>query len=254
MESHYPGQPSNQGLPINPAKWVLSGFKGGNGQSPQNAPAPTSGNGLADPAVLLPLLQSLGLPEEVMEVVRARVALQKTPKKVSREKELSLLRAKIDVLDQQITRLNKSVLFHQDMLRENEDALSSKQRNPDIAFRDLTAKGFTPTPSPVRTPAQSDNEGEEGEGGEDEGVPDVSMEQDSGGFGAIGNAARPIAGTFLKRRCLGPADVLTEVVEREIPTEDRRSRRKLWKNGLQGILRLEQEAYERDAVLLGTQL
>ena len=34
-----------------------------------------------------------------------------------RKKELSLLRAKIDVLDQQITRLNKSVLFHQDKLR-----------------------------------------------------------------------------------------------------------------------------------------
>ena len=57
-----------------------------------NAPL-TSGDGLADPAVLLPLLQSLGLPEEVMKVVRARVAPQKTPKKVSREKELSLLRA-----------------------------------------------------------------------------------------------------------------------------------------------------------------
>ena len=115
-ESHYPGQPSNQGLPNNPAKRVLRGFKGGNGQSPLNvaptAPAPTSGNGLADPAVLLPLLQSLGLPVEVMVVVRARVAPQKTPKKVSRRKELSLHRAKIDVLDQQITRLNKSVLFH----------------------------------------------------------------------------------------------------------------------------------------------
>ena len=58
-----------------------------------NMPAPASGNGLADPAVLLPLLQSLGLPEEVIELVRARVAPPKTPKKVSREKELSLLRA-----------------------------------------------------------------------------------------------------------------------------------------------------------------
>ena len=65
-------------------------------------------------------------------------------------------------------------------LRENEDALSSKQKERaqlDSAFRDLMAKGFTPTPSPVRTPAESDNEGEEGDGGEDEGVPDVSMEQ-----------------------------------------------------------------------------
>ena len=44
-------------------------------------------NGLAHPAVLLPLLQSLGLPEEVLEVVRARVASQKAPKKVSREED-----------------------------------------------------------------------------------------------------------------------------------------------------------------------
>ena len=81
-------------------------------------------------------------------MVRARVAQPETPKKNSREKELSLLRAKIDVLDQQIARLNKSVLFHQDKLRENEDALSTKQQERaqiDSAFRDFTAKGFTPT-------------------------------------------------------------------------------------------------------------
>ena len=44
-------------------------------------PAPTFGDGLADLAVLLPLLQSLGLPEEVLELVRARVAQPKAPKK-----------------------------------------------------------------------------------------------------------------------------------------------------------------------------
>ena len=164
-ESHYPGQPSNHSLPFNPTKRLLRSSKGGNGQSPPNTastmPAPASGNGLADPEVLLPLLQSHGLPEEVLELVRARVAQPKTPNKMSGEKELSLLRAKIDVLDQQITRLNKSVLFHQDKLRENEDALSTKQQERaqlDIAFRDLTAKGF----SPVRTPVQSHNEGDEG--------------------------------------------------------------------------------------------
>ena len=89
-ESHYPGQPSNQGLPINSMKRVLRGFKGGNGQSPPNVvptfPVPASNQGLADPAMLLPLVQSLGLPVEVLEGVRARVATQKTPKKVSREK------------------------------------------------------------------------------------------------------------------------------------------------------------------------
>ena len=139
-------------------------------------------------------------------MVRARVAPQKSHKKVSWEKELSLLRAKIDVLGQQITRLNKSVLFHQEKLRENEDALSSKQAEHaqlEVAFRDLTAKGSTPTPSQVRSPAQSDSEGEEGEGGEEEGDPDVSMEQDSGGSGADGNAARLVAGTVEKGGVLG---------------------------------------------------
>ena len=179
-------------------------------------PAPARKNGLADLAVLLPLLQSLGLPEEVLEVVRARVASQKAPKKVSREKQLSLLRTKIDVLDQQITRLNKSVLFHQDKLRENEDALPAKQAEHallQVAFRDLTANFFTPTPSPVRSPPQSDYEGDEGEVCD---VPDVPMEQNSSGSGAVGDAARPVAGTAKERRCLGSADVLIEVVEREI--------------------------------------
>ena len=77
---------------------------------------------------------------------------KKTPKKIAGENELSLLRAKIDVLDQQITRLNKSVLFHQDKLRENEDALSAQQQERahlDVAFRDLTAKSFTLTPCAV---------------------------------------------------------------------------------------------------------
>ena len=41
--------------------------------------------------MVLPLLQSLGLPEEVLEVVRARIATQKPPKKVSREKQLSFI-------------------------------------------------------------------------------------------------------------------------------------------------------------------
>ena len=49
-------------------------------------PLPTPNQGLADPALLLPLLQSLGLPEEVLEAVRAKVVTPKAPKKVSREK------------------------------------------------------------------------------------------------------------------------------------------------------------------------
>ena len=149
-ETHYPGQPSNQGLPINPTKRVLRGFSGGTGQSPPKVvpagPLPSSNQGLADLALVLPILQSLGLPEEVLEVVRARIATQKAPKKVSREKQLSLLRAKIDVVAQQIARLNKTVLHHQEKLRESEEALSTKQSEHaqlQGEFRDLHAHPFS---------------------------------------------------------------------------------------------------------------
>ena len=76
----YPGQPSNQGLPINPTRRVLRGFKGGNGPVSSECGAHLGlrlhrNDGLADLAVLFTLLQSLGLPEEVLEVVRARVAV-----------------------------------------------------------------------------------------------------------------------------------------------------------------------------------
>ena len=57
--------------------------------------------------------------------------------------------------------------------------------------------------------------GEEGEACDEEGVPDVPMEHTSSGSGAAGDAARPVAGTAKKRRCLRSADVFNEVVERE---------------------------------------
>ena len=83
-----------------------------------------------------------------------------------------------------------------------------------------------------------------------------------------GDAARPIAGTAKKRRCLGSADVLNEVVEREIAqlsTEEARrfqvlfaqqaEKSKGMEDGTLSILRLqeEEEAFERDSVLLGSQ-
>ena len=209
-EAHYPGQPSNQGLPIILQKRVLRGFNGGNGQSPPKVvptgPLPSSNQCLADPTMLLPLLQSLGLPEEVLEAVRARLAAHKAPKKVSREKQPSLLRAKIDVVAPQIARLNKAVLHHQEKLRESEDALSTKQSEHaqlQVEFRELTDKGFTPTPSPIPAPPQSDHGGEEGEACGEESVPDVPMEHTSSDSGAAGDAARPVAGeaVLLVGRC-----------------------------------------------------
>ena len=161
------------------------------------------------------------------------------------------------------------VLFHQDKLRENEDALSTKQQERaqlDIAFRDLTAEGFTPTPSPVRTPVQSNNEGDEGVGGEEEAFPDAAVEQDSGGCGAVQDSARPVVGTAQKRRCLDSAQVLNEVVVREIAQLSKEDALRFQASfsqqaerandvemGTLEILRLQQEAHDRDSVLLGTQ-
>ena len=101
------------------------------------------------------------------------------------------------MLAQQITRLEK--------LRENEDALSTKQSEHallQVKFLDLTDKGFTPTPSPLQTPPQSDHGSEEGEACDEEGAPDVPMEPTSSVSGVAGDAARPVAGTAKKRRCV----------------------------------------------------
>ena len=81
-----------------------------------------------------------------------------------------------------------------------------------------------------------------------------------------GDAARPIAGTAKKRRCFGSADVLNEIVEREIEsisTEDamrfqsmfalRAEQAQNTEEGTLEILRMQQEADERDSVLLGSQ-
>ena len=64
-----------------------------------------------------------------------------------------------------------------------------------VEFRELTDKGFTPTPSPIPTPPQSDHGGEEGEACGEEGVPDVAVEHTSSDSGAAGDAARQVAGT-----------------------------------------------------------
>ena len=124
----------------------------------------------------------------------------------------------------------------------------------------------TPTPSPAQTPPQSDHWGEEGEACAEEGAPDVPVEPTSSGSGVAGDAVRPVAGTAKKRRCLGSADVLNEMVEREIAhlsTEEalrfqalfaeQAEKSKDIEEGTLSILRMEEEAYERDSVLLESQ-
>ena len=86
--------------------------------------------------------------------------------------------------------------------------------------------------------------------------------------GPVGDAARLVAGTVKKRRCIGAADVLQDVVEREIESISveeamrfqavfarRAQQAKDEKEGTFALLRLQEEAeaYERDSVLLPSQ-
>ena len=96
-----------------------------------------------------------------------------------------------------------------------------------------------------------------GVGGEEEAVPDASLEQDSGGSGAVRESARLVAGTAKKRRCLDSAQVLDTTLQREgacfqAVFSQQAERAEDVEMGTLEILRLEEEAYERDAVLLGT--
>ena len=94
------------------------------------------------------------------------------------------------------------------------------------------------------------------------------MEHTSNDVGVAGDAARPVAGIAKKRRCLEPVDVLQEVVEREIESISMKDamRFQAWfarraqqakdtDDGTLEILRRqeEEEAYERDSVLLPSQ-
>ena len=158
-----------------------------------------------------------------------------------------------------------AVLLHQEKLRESEEALSTKQAE----HAQLEGERFTPTPSPVPSPAQSDDGGEKGEANDDEeGASDVPLEHTSNDVGVAGDAARPVAGIAKKRRCFGSVDVLQEVVEREIESismEDamrfqawfarRAQQAKDTDEGTLEILRLqeEKEAYDRDSVLQPSQ-
>ena len=68
-------------------------------------PLPAATQGLADPAVWSSLSCSLlDCQKKFWRLHVQKLQLKKAPKKVSREKQLSLLRAKIDVVAQQIAR------------------------------------------------------------------------------------------------------------------------------------------------------
>ena len=98
--------------------------------------------------------------------------------------------------------------------RRNSRSMHSSRWNSVIS----RTKTSRPPPSPFHTPPQSEHGGEEREACDEEGAPDVPMEPTSSGSGVAGDSARLVAGTAKKRRCLGSADALHEVVERDCAT------------------------------------
>ena len=84
-ETHHLCQQNNQGLPINPTNRVLRGFNGGTGQSPPKVvptgPLPSSNQGLADPPLVLPILQSLGCLKKFWKLCVQGLQLKKLPRK-----------------------------------------------------------------------------------------------------------------------------------------------------------------------------
>ena len=129
-----------------------------------------SNQGLADPCVCS------GCQRRCWKLFVQGLQRIKLPRRFLGKNSFRCSEPRLTCLLSRLRRLNKTVLYHQEKLRENEDALSTKQSEQaqlQVEFRELTDMGFTPTPSPIPTPPQSDHGGEEGEACGEEGVPDV---------------------------------------------------------------------------------
>ena len=118
-------------------------------------------------------------------------------------------------------RLNKNGAASTGKLRASEEALSTKQAEHaqlEGEYRDLSEKRFHAHPLLLflRLHNRMMEVRKEKLAMMKKVFLDVSMEHTSKDVRAAGDAARPVAGTAKKRRCLGSADVLDEVVERQI--------------------------------------
>ena len=163
-------------------------------QAPQAAPVTPNvieeGGMLGCNAQLLfEFLRQMGLQEEVMKQVQSKV--QPRVKEVSKEKAFSLARARLDQVTAQKAKLERTLKYHMEKVREFEDALLDKQRKVDEAtehFREKSKYRFSPTLSVVPEDAHSaehvssdgmshsDGQGDEdSEGGDGANVPQGTM-------------------------------------------------------------------------------
>ena len=130
-------------------------------QAPQAAPVTPvviEEGGLlgCDTQLLFEFLRQMGLSEEVMKQVQSKV--QPRSKEVSKEKALHQARARLDQVVAQKAKLERTLKFHMDKVRETEDALSEKVREVTQAtehYKEMNKLRFSPTPSVVPEDARS---------------------------------------------------------------------------------------------------
>ena len=98
-----------------------------------------------DTQLLFEFLRQMGLSEEVMKQVQSKV--QPRSKEVSKEKALHQARARLDQVVAQKAKLERTLKFHMDKVRETEDALSDKVREVTEAtehYKEKASSVFLP--------------------------------------------------------------------------------------------------------------
>ena len=98
-----------------------------------------------DTQLLFEFLRQTGPSEEVMKQVQSKV--QPRSKEVSKEKALHQARARLDQVVSQKAKLERTLKFHMDKVRETEDTLSEKVREVTEAtehYKEVSKLRFSP--------------------------------------------------------------------------------------------------------------
>ena len=181
-----------------------------------------------------------------------------------KEKELSQARAKLDVVVQQTSKLNKAGHCHQEKLRDSEIALSQKQAEHAVLtaeYRVISDRGLTPSHSPAGWEHYVDELVSNGQNGQDEDMEPSSQDQEE--LAQLPSRPNVVAG---KRRSVFGALSLGDIVEREMDNlsaeeashlqavvAQKMEESQAYSDGIQAVQTIVNEAMECDAVLLGQQ-
>ena len=169
-----------------------------------------------DTQLLFEFLRQMGLSEEVMKQVQSKV--QPKNKEVSKEKALHQARTRLDQVTAQKAKLDRTLKFHMDKVRETEVALSEKQREFAEAtehYKEVSKRRFSPTPSVVPEDAQS--------AAHVSSADDMSQADDQGDVDSVGDLEPTVSQVSQnvgssKRRCVVPGS--DGLASRGLPTVD----------------------------------